>query len=500
MAWWSGENEGKGIKRLTELTAQYVAGNMSARVHIEEYPSELQTLAGNIETLAGMLKEFTRETQVSSSKVSAAVDQVNGAITKSNALADNIRQDTAATKQVTASLSNAADNATRQIEEVKTASQTITDVAQDIYKDSIQTKNVAEKGCASVNEVAEAMSDIQQTSSDIEQRISSLMQTAKEIDSFLATIQGISSQTNLLALNASIEAARAGEHGRGFSVVAQEIQKLSDASATAASSANGLLAQINSGVLEAAKAVQEEVRSVQRGIQAMTEADSSLKAILTASSGIEAQLASASAAREVQLKAAGQAADVLETISAMCRESAERAAAVNDSTITLQEEHLQETQRMGELLADVAGQLVQNTGKIKLVDMQDAVQQQIDGKINDLKKVLEDVANDPLVVSMTENDHRQILSALLENQPNLEAVWTNRADGQFVVSLPPAGIANASSRDWFKEALQGSLYVSQVYVSAISHQPCITLSIPINSGMGEIIGVLGVDLKIADSE
>lgn len=499
MAWWSGGNRDEGIKRLVELTARYATGNMAEKVHIAEYPPEWQTLAGNIGKLAGMLRDFTRETQVSSSKVSAAVDQVNGAIANSNALADHIRQDTVATKQATAVLSDAAGSASRQIEEVKTASRTITDVAQDIYKDSIQTKNVAEQGCASVNEVAAAMVDIQRTSADIEQRIGSLMQTAKEINSFLATIQGISSQTSLLELNASIEAARAGEHGRGFSVVAQEIQKLSDASAAAASSANGLLVQINSGVLEAAKAVQEEVSSVERGTQAMTDADSSLKAILAASSGIEAQLSSASAARQVQLKAAGQAAEVLEKISAMCRESAERAAAVSDS-ITLQEQHLQETRRMGELLAAVAGQLVQNTGKIKLVAMEDAVQQQRDSKIKGLKAVLAGMTRNPLVIGMSESDHRQILSELLANQPNLEAAWTNRGDGQFVVSLPPAGIANASSRDWFKEALQGSFYVSPVYVSAISHQPCITLSGPIRTEQGEIAGVLGVDLKIADSE
>lgn len=53
---------------------------------------------------------------------------------------------------------------------------------------------------------------------------------AKNTDSILKFIRGIANQTNLLGLNASIEAARTGEAGRGFSVVAQEIRKLSNSS------------------------------------------------------------------------------------------------------------------------------------------------------------------------------------------------------------------------------------------------------------------------------
>ena len=53
-------------------------------------------------------------------------------------------------------------------------------------------------------------------------------ETLSEIVQHLKVIEDIASKTDLLALNASIEAARVGKNGKGFTVVADEVSKLSE--------------------------------------------------------------------------------------------------------------------------------------------------------------------------------------------------------------------------------------------------------------------------------
>lgn len=129
------------------------------------------------------------------------------------------------------------------------------------------------------NQGKEDMQDISQSMLNIDNSVSSLVETIQKVDDSHREINGIvdvisdiASQTNLLALNASIEAARAGESGRGFAVVAEEIRKLAESSSDSADNIMNLINSITNQMSETISTSQESVENIHESTQLINNA------------------------------------------------------------------------------------------------------------------------------------------------------------------------------------------------------------------------------------
>jgi len=136
------------------------------------------------------------------------------------------------------------------------------------------------QGITAINTAESEIQRTEQSSQRTKELTEYLNEKIKEIDAITVSINRIASMTKMLALNAGIEAARAGEHGRGFSVVANEVRKLSEQSAEATTSIKDVIQAVQGLTENLFQAVEAEGESVKKSVDAMRDAKDSIHAIV----------------------------------------------------------------------------------------------------------------------------------------------------------------------------------------------------------------------------
>jgi methyl-accepting chemotaxis protein len=132
-----------------------------------------------------------------------------------------------------------------------------------------------------LNKMADEVVRVADLSVNMVRELDGVQSRTQAIDGFLLDVEKLADQTSLLALNADIEAARVGEHGRGFSVVAQEIRRLSQRSHEFSDRIRQHLKEVRSGLsrtygnmrtlsaadMEHALRIKEDVLSLTRSLE-----------------------------------------------------------------------------------------------------------------------------------------------------------------------------------------------------------------------------------------
>jgi twitching motility protein PilJ len=148
--------------------------------------------------------------------------------------------------------------------------------AQQTAQVARQSLQAAESGLTAVQNTIGGMNSIRDQIQETSKRIKRLGESSQEIGEITELISDITEQTNVLALNAAIQAASAGEAGRGFSVVAEEVQRLAERSGDATRQIAALVKTIQTDTQDAVGAMERSTQGVVEGTRLSDAAGNAL--------------------------------------------------------------------------------------------------------------------------------------------------------------------------------------------------------------------------------
>lgn len=211
-----------------------------------------------------------------------------------------------------------------QSQEIRSANSSVLSMAQSMTNVSanagesarvaLNALAAAQKGSAAVTNSIKGMNEIRQQIQETSKRIKRLGESSQEIGEIVELISDITEQTNVLALNAAIQAASAGEAGRGFTVVAEEVQRLAERSAEATKQIAAIVKTIQTDTHDAVSAMENSTQNVVEGAQLSDAAGQALEEISQVSKNLADLIESISGDTEKQASVATDVAKLMQNI------------------------------------------------------------------------------------------------------------------------------------------------------------------------------------------
>ncbi len=290
--------------------------------------NELQTVAEG---------DLTQQATVTEDITGAIADSVNYTVEELRSLVSQVQgtvtRVTETTQQVEATSTELLAASTEQLREIRDTGESVLQMAgrindvsgkaQETAQVARQSLDAAEQGLRAVQNTIGGMNLLRDQIQETSKRIKRLGESSQEIGEITELISDITEQTNVLALNAAIQAASAGEAGRGFSVVAEEVQRLAERSADATRQIAALVKTIQTDTQDAVGAMERSTQGVVENARLSDAAGTALGEIDRVSRQLSDLIAQISNQAQQEARSANVVASNIQHIFAVTEQTGE---------------------------------------------------------------------------------------------------------------------------------------------------------------------------------
>jgi twitching motility protein PilJ len=299
-------NQGAILRLMNELQA-VAEGDLTQQATVTE--DITGAIADSVNYTVEELRNLVSQVQLTASRVTDTTGQVDQTSTDLLAASKEQLHEIRSTGEAVLQMAG-------RINEVSNQAQATATVAR-------QSRQAAESGLQAMQNNISGMNSIREHIQETSKRIKRLGESSQEIGEITELISDITEQTNVLALNAAIQAASAGEAGRGFSVVAEEVQRLAERSGDATRQIAALVKTIQTDTHDAVAAMERSTLGVVQGTRLSDAAGRALEEIDTVSRRLDELIAQISSQALSEAHSANEVASNIQHIFAVTEQTSE---------------------------------------------------------------------------------------------------------------------------------------------------------------------------------
>jgi twitching motility protein PilJ len=262
--------------------------------------------------------------------INYTIDELRILVAEINKATDQVTTASQQAQAISAQLLDAAQRQSKEIEETSASVLKMADSINEVSATAAESARVAQmsldaagKGQSAVQNSISGMNEIREQIQETAKRIKRLGESSQEISEIVELISDITEQTNILALNAAIQAASAGEAGRGFTVVAEEVQRLAERSGEATKQIGAIVKTIQTDTHDAVAAMEKSTQGVVEGAKLSDAAGQALSEIGSVSQELAGLIQRISQTTQAQTEVAQTVAKNMQDIQNITNQTTE---------------------------------------------------------------------------------------------------------------------------------------------------------------------------------